>query len=326
MNIGEIIQSKRWKVFTGYVYNLGASIVLLGALFKLQHWPYSGLLLIIGLCTEAFIFLISAFEPPMELPEWSKVYPQLKEDYVVDEEDFREESKAGMGSMGDLFSKAEISPELINKVTKGLTDLSNTASSISDISTATLATDLYVKNLNSASESMNTFSEINNQANEHISGSVEQLVNSYSSTARKLSENGNQLLTKLSVSGEEFTAQMSQASNRLAETYNKVAGSIDSGLSELTKNSSNYGENLGKLNKNIEALNSSYETQLKETNGQLKTSQQFFNEMARMNEMIALSAEEIRKYKANAEELNKQLEALNSIYGNMLGAMNYKKK
>ena len=85
MNIGEIIQGKRWKAFTGYVYNLGASIVLLGALFKLEHWSYSGLLLIIGLCTEAFIFFVSAFEPPLEIPEWSKVYPELKEDYDPDE-------------------------------------------------------------------------------------------------------------------------------------------------------------------------------------------------------------------------------------------------
>jgi methyl-accepting chemotaxis protein len=259
----------------------------------------------------------------MEMPEWSKVYPQLKEDFDAEEADYREESKS---DFAELLEKAEISPELLGKVKKGLTDLSNTASGISDIATATLATDLYVKNLTTASESMNTFSEISNQANEHISGSVDQLVNSYSSTAKKLSENGNQLLTKLAVSGEEFTHQMSQASSKLADSYKKAAGSIDNGLEEMSKNSSNYGENLGKLNKNIEALNSSYENQLKETTGQLKASQQFFGEMARMNEMIALSTEEIRKYKSNAEELNKQLEALNSVYGNMLGAMNYKKK
>lgn len=323
MNIGEIIQSKRWKIFSGYVYNLGASIVLLGALFKLQHWPYSGLLLIVGLCTEAFIFVISAFEPPMEMPEWSKVYPQLKEDFVLEDDQYPEESKNGFG---DLFQKADISPEILDKVTKGLTDLSNTASSISDISTATLATDMYVKNLTSASESMNSLSEINTQANQQINESVTQLVNSYSSTARNLTENGDQLLNKLATSGEEFTNQLSQASSKLASSYQKVAGSFDSGIEELSKSSANYSENLNKLNKNLESLNSSYESQLKETNQQLQSSQNFFKEMAEMNQMIAQSTEEIKKYKTNAEELNKHLEALNSIYGNMLGAMNYKNK
>ncbi|WP_159523481.1 type IX secretion system motor protein PorL/GldL [Sunxiuqinia indica] len=321
MNIGEIIQNKRWKVFTGYVYNLGASIVLLGALFKLQHWSYSGLLLIVGLCTEAFIFFISAFEPPLEMPEWSKVYPELKEDYDADEA-IETDSKGGFG---DFWNKADISPELLTKVSKGLTDLSNTASSISEISSATLATDLYVRNLTSASESMSTLSEINNQANDKISDSVSNLVSSYSKTAKSLTENGDQLLTKLSVSGEEFANQLTQTSHKLASSYEKAAGSIDSGIDSISKSSASYGENLNRLNKNLETLNSSYESQLKETNAQLQSSQKFFTEMAQMNEMIALSTEEIKKYKSNAEELNKHLEALNSVYGNMLGAMNYKK-
>ena len=101
----------------------------------------------------AFIFFISAFEPPMELPEWSKVYPELREDYIPEDEEFAGKED----QLGKLLGQADISPDLLSKVSKGLTDLSNTASSISDISSATLATDVYVKNLNSASESMNTF-------------------------------------------------------------------------------------------------------------------------------------------------------------------------
>ena len=67
----------------GYVYGWGAAIVMIGALFKLQHLQFSGLLLAVGLTTEAFIFFLSAFEPPLEIPEWSKVYPELKIRWVV---------------------------------------------------------------------------------------------------------------------------------------------------------------------------------------------------------------------------------------------------
>ena len=56
MNLGELIKSKRWKVFMGYVYGWGAAIVMIGALFKLEHLKYSGVLLAVGLITEAFIF------------------------------------------------------------------------------------------------------------------------------------------------------------------------------------------------------------------------------------------------------------------------------
>lgn len=325
MNIGDILQTKRWKVFTGYVYNMGASIVLLGALFKLQHWPHSGLFLTAGLITEAFIFFISAFEPPMELPDWGKVYPELREGYELDEEyDLMKEEQ---GSKFDkLFESTNITPELLTKVSKGLTDLSNTASSISDISTATLATDIYVRNLNSAAESMVTFSEINNRANVEINNSVGTLVNTYSSTAQKIADTGTEMLSGLNESSRKFNEQINLSGTKLIESYEKLSGTISAGVKDLDVSSKSYGENLHKLNKNIESLNSVYEGQLKGTSAQMQESRKFFEDMNQMNSVIADSIDEIKKYRKNAEMLNSHLESLNSIYGNMLGAMNYKKK
>jgi len=325
MNIGEILQTKRWKVFTGYVYNLGASVVLLGALFKLQHWPHSGLFLMVGLITEAFIFFISAFEPPMVLPDWGKVYPELREDYEIDEE--YEVMKNDQNSKFDkLFEASNITPELLKKVSKGLTDLSNTASSISDISTATLATDIYVRNLNSAAESMVSFSEINNRANQEINTSVGQLVDSYSNTARKISETGIEMLEKLNSTSMNFSDQINNSGSRLIDSFEKISDSISTGFKDIDVNSKAYGENLNKLNKNIESLNVSYENHLQGATKQMQASQKFFSEISQMNKVIEESVEEIKKYKQNAELLNSHLESLNSIYGNMLGAMNYKKK
>ena len=59
------------------LYGWGAAIVIIGALFKIQHWEGASLMLILGLGTEAFIFFMSAFEKPHEEPDWSLVYPQL---------------------------------------------------------------------------------------------------------------------------------------------------------------------------------------------------------------------------------------------------------
>ena len=184
MNIGELIKSKRWKTFMGYVYGWGAAIVMIGALFKLEHLKYSGILLAIGLITEAFIFFLSAFEPPLEIPDWSKVYPELNEEYELD--NFEQLGKKNKNGFGDLFGSNELTPDLLDKVGKGLTNLSNTAKGISDISSATLATDMYVKNLSSASESMNNFAEINNRANITIDKSVGSLIESYSNSAKTI--------------------------------------------------------------------------------------------------------------------------------------------
>lgn len=325
MNIGDIVKSKRWKVLMGYVYGWGASLVLIGALFKLQHWNHSGIMLTIGLMTEAFIFFISAFEPPMEQPDWTRVYPELQDDYELLEAS--DETHANIkGSFDALLSSTNITPELLGKIGKSLVDLSNTASGISDISSATLATDIYVRNLNSASESMIAFSETNVQANQALNNSVGHLVNSYGDTARKISETGEGMLAKLNESSVKFTKQIDESGSKLVESYQKLSGSIEKGFKDMEASSSNYGENLHKLNKNIESLNSTYERQLKGTSEQFQASSKFFDELNQMNQIIASSANEMKKYKENAEKLNAHLDALNSIYGNMLGAMNYKKK
>jgi len=65
------------KKAMNFAYGMGAAVVILGALFKLMHWPGAGIMLIIGLGTEAFIFGLSAFEVPENDLDWSLVYPEL---------------------------------------------------------------------------------------------------------------------------------------------------------------------------------------------------------------------------------------------------------
>jgi gliding motility-associated protein GldL len=323
MNLGEIFKTKRWKTFMGYVYGWGASIVMLGALFKLQHWQFSGLLLTIGLITEAFIFFLSAFEPPLDMPDWGKVYPELREEYdLMELEEIGTGKKRGLDQM---FSSSELSPELLDKVGKGLNDLSTAARGISDISSATLATDMYVKNLSSASESMSSFAEINKRANESLNSSVSKLVDSYSMASQQLSDTGKGTIDKLIKSSEEFTENLTDTGKKIAETINAASGSISNEMKNIGEGSKQYAGNLEKLNNNILALNESFEQQLQGTKNQFEASRKFSSDLNQMSEILASSVSELQKYKTNAESLNQHLEALNTIYGNMLGAMSYKK-
>lgn len=323
MNIGELIKTKRWKTFMGYVYGWGAAIVMIGALFKLEHLKYSGVLLAIGLITEAFIFFLSAFEPPFENPDWSKVYPELNEDYEF--ERIEQLGKKGKNGFNELFATNDLTPELLDKVGRGLTNLSNTAKGISDISSATLATDMYVQNLSSASESMNNFAEINNKANVSIDKSVSSLIESYSTTALKISESGIGAIENIHKSGEKFTVILAETTRKLAETYGNAGNSVSSEIENIKDSSKQYSSNLQKLNGNLSVLNSNFENQLKSTEEQFKASQNFSQDLVAMNNILASSVDELKKYKENAEQLNKHLESLNTIYGNMLGAMSYKK-
>jgi methyl-accepting chemotaxis protein len=319
MNIGELLKTKRAKTAMGFVYSWGASIVLVGALFKLNHYPYSGVLLGIGLITEAVIFFVSAFEPPLEMPEWSRVYPELKEDFPV------EELKPEKPRLEDLLTGTEITPALLGKVSTSLNELSKTASGISDISSATLATKEFVKNISSASDSMGAMHEVNSKANTVINQSVSKMMDTYQSATELLKNSGQAAAEKLSASGVEFTNKITESGNLLAGSYKTAAEKIGQSLQHFGSADGNYSENILRLNSNIAALNKALENQLKGTENQAQAHQQFNSDLGKMNEVLMASAEELKRYRENAVKLNQHLEALNSIYGNMLGAMNYKK-
>ena len=70
-------QSKSTKKIFNMAYGIGAAIVIVGALFKIQHWPYGSLILTIGMVVEAIVFFISAFDAVEEDLDWTKVYPEL---------------------------------------------------------------------------------------------------------------------------------------------------------------------------------------------------------------------------------------------------------
>src|SRR5512133_2983161 len=217
MGLAELTHSQKWRSTMNYFYSIGASVVLLGALFKLQHWTGGSTMLMIGMSCEALIFFLSAFEPMVEVPDWSKVYPQLNPDF-----DFEEEMelpvKSATGGLDEMLEKAEITPDMLAKLKKGLQDLTNTAKGISEISSATLATEMYVRNLGNASLSMNTFSEVNNKATQAVEHSLGDLVHSYEHSSKLISTSSKEM-------AESFTDSTKKINHQLASTSEKLSSS-----------------------------------------------------------------------------------------------------
>ncbi|MFM8433249.1 MAG: gliding motility protein GldL, partial [Bacteroidota bacterium] len=182
MGIAELTQGKKFKNFMAKLYGFGAAIVIVGALFKIQHWPASGFFLVLGLGTEAVIFFFSAFEPPHEEVDWSLVYPELAG--MGDEESSHKKEKKRKPSTDPIAQKldalmedAKIGPELIESLGRGLSALGDNASKLSDMSNASVATDEYVKSLNKASNSAGAMSDSYNKAAAAAQGMNEVMAN-----------------------------------------------------------------------------------------------------------------------------------------------------
>ncbi|MFY0643572.1 MAG: gliding motility protein GldL [Bacteroidia bacterium] len=137
----------------GMAYGFGASIVIVGALFKILHWPFADLMLMVGMFTEAIIFAISAFEPIHEEWDWSLVYPELA---GMESDKQLDDGAEGTVSqqLDKMLTEAKIGPELIEGLGTGLKSLSSNVSSMADLSGATVATKEYADNIHKANEQL----------------------------------------------------------------------------------------------------------------------------------------------------------------------------
>jgi gliding motility-associated protein GldL len=186
MGIAQITQGKGFKSFMAKLYGLGAAVVILGALFKIQHWEGAGLMLTIGLLTEAVIFFFSAFEPPHEDVDWSLVYPELAgmHDPAAD----RKKVKSGdpvSQQLDKMLNDAKIGPELIASLGTGLKSLSENTAKMATVSNAAIATDEYAKNVAAASKEVTALATSYKSASaamNHMSTTHETLVANLNST------------------------------------------------------------------------------------------------------------------------------------------------
>ena len=193
---GNFLASRKYKKAMGVVYGIGASIVLVGALFKLTHWPGANAMLTIGLLTEAVIFFLSAFEPPHVEPDWSLVYPEFKEAYhgiaSNEKSNLRTSNNSSSQQYGDMFANANISADALEKLGQGINKLSENAAKMADISDAVAATSEYAKVMRKVAESANSLevqlqntlivAEANKQLNKTMAEYIEKVNMSASST------------------------------------------------------------------------------------------------------------------------------------------------
>lgn len=158
MSSKSFFQTKRWKTIMNFIYGIGAAVVIVGALFKILHWPGANLMLIIGLLTEAGIFCISAFEPIHQDIDWSLVYPEL-----AGGESTEKKSKgttAGVSAQLDvMLSEANVGPDLIENLGSGLQSLSTNVKDMSSLSSAAVATEAYSTSASAAAQNMDNISK-----------------------------------------------------------------------------------------------------------------------------------------------------------------------
>ncbi len=330
MGLLSFTKSRRYRNFMAKVYGLGASVVLIGALFKINHYPYADILLIVGLGTEALIFFFSAWEPPHVEPDWSLVYPELAGMYHGVKGGELKDRKSPTQLLDEMLEKAQLDQKTVDRLGEGMTKLSDNAAQLTDLTGAAAATSEFTTNVKNASESTKTFGDVvskDAQATGEYAESLQGVTDGANSLASAYVHAADTLKGDMN-STEEFSESVKSATSsaqNLAESYHKSADVLAKSVAALdftAVEGDAYNEQLRKIAENLSALNAIYEIQLQGTSKAVESSDQLQGTMSSFLDKLEESATSTAEFSDQMSTLTNRMGALNKVYGNMLTAMN----
>jgi gliding motility-associated protein GldL len=157
-------QSRTYKKAMNFVYGMGAAVVIIGALFKIQHFSIGpltgGLMLTIGLVVEALVFAISAFDTPEDDFDWSKVYPELGEDgFSVEKEEVGAQGLLSQ-KLDVLLQEANIDAGLMKSLGTSMKNFQGAAEGLSAASESISSTNKYNEQVSMAAVQMETLNNL----------------------------------------------------------------------------------------------------------------------------------------------------------------------
>ncbi len=330
-------KSKFFRQVLSKAYGIGASIVILGALFKINHYPFASEMLVIGMVTEAIVFFLSAFEPLHDEPKWELVYPELAGGESIGVSKSIHFSRDPVSAhLDQVLQEAKIGPELIQSLGKGIQNLSDNANKLADLSNAAVATNNFVQSIDIASKSAMELGLSYKNATEFIKHDI-SVSKDYEDNMRMAVES----IKELSKTYKEVVSSAKQnleASNTLTDSFKfisensiKLGDSYSRNVEVLSKavvsieGSASFGQQfsaqLQKTASSLEALNSSYELQLKSADSHSMTAQKLKESTSALAHNIDQTINNTQQYKEEIDKLSANLKALNNVYGNMLTAM-----
>src|SRR5687767_1386122 len=252
-----------YKTIMPKVYGIGAAVVIIGALFKILHFTGADEMLMIGLSVEAGIFFLSAFEPHAKETDWTKVYPELAEDFEghVATPTVRKAgaSDSPLLKVDEMLKTAKVDQNLLDNLGKGLNNLATSASQMTNLSNAAVATNEYANNVKTASKALSDMNVSYKTAIEAVGSmaNASKDAGEYHSQVQKVTKN---LAALNSVYEMELKDADSHVKN-MNKFYESLTGAMQ-GLTKVGDNTTKFTTELGKLSDNLASLNKVYGSML----------------------------------------------------------------
>jgi gliding motility-associated protein GldL len=274
--IAVFFESDGGKYLKNLIIGLGASVVLLGALFKIQHWPGASQMLTTGMITEAVIFAMLGLLPPHHDYYWERFYPNITESPVV--EAFKKGTKidkhgAATGhkpgdspfkSLDKLMEDAQINPASMKRLNENFSNFGKTVDQMKDITNVTASTDAYAKGAREAAEALG-------QMKTTFIGATKTMgaFNEAAGDTAKFHDQVKVLSKNLGTLNQIYEVELQDANNHLKamnKFYSNLVSASDA-MASSAKDATSAKDQIGLLAKNLTTLNQIYGNMLSAMQG-----------------------------------------------------------
>jgi gliding motility-associated protein GldL len=204
------------KKTMNFAYGMGAAVVIIGALFKIQHWTGASEMLIIGLSVEAFIFALSAFDPVDNELDWSLVYPELAGGEAK-EKGKKEDPKDAQGllsqKLDSMLKEAKIDGELMASLGNSIKNFEGAAKAISPTVDSVASTKKYAEEMTKAASQLETLNGLYHVQVQSAERNA-QINNEVAENNLKLKDQMQSLTSNLSTLNNVYGGMLSAMSNK----------------------------------------------------------------------------------------------------------------
>ena len=311
------LSSENGKRTLNFVYSWGASIVIIGALFKILHLQYGNEILTVAMIVEAIVFFVSGFERPANEYHWEEVFPVLKSKNPLDRPDFSSggagngEGQVIIGSSGGHLGGGTIVLGDLSGAQSGggtLTGNARAAAQNAELGMAAMGLNVSEEDTKNLANSIQKLGDAAEQ--------ISRMADLTDATKTYIEQ-----ISSVTANLERFnvvTNSLSEVSDSLVHSCEMIAGSKNE---HSEKQTIGYVQQMEQLNQSLSGLNEFYSVHLSGLRSQMDTIQQINAGLSRIRDMYDNSVMDSTAFRNENERMAQLLAQLNQVYGRLLQAM-----
>jgi len=267
--IALFFETDKGKYLKNFIIGMGASVVLLGALFKIQHWPGASIMLTSGMLTEAFIFAMLGLLPPHHDYYWERFYPDICESPHVEAyrkgvKHLQKPGEPPTKSLDKMLEEAQINTPNLKRLNDNFQSFGKAVGQIKEMSDVTAATATYSQSARDAAEALGAMKTTFQGATKTMSA-----FNEAAEDTTKFHDQVVVLSKNLGTLNQIYEVELSDANNHL-KAMNKFYSNLVNASEAMASSATDANaakEQIGLLAKNLTVLNNVYGNMLSAMQG-----------------------------------------------------------